>query len=89
MTKNDTPYIPVGDILLIRVDQPKTETASGIIIKEEWKTLPPVGEVLSVGNQVTNAHIGDRVVFERYSSVVLNDDLRLCRDANILAIERA
>ena len=89
MSTNDTPYIPVGDILLIRVDPPKSETASGIIIKEDWKTLPPVGEVLSVGNLVKNAHPGDRVVFERYSSVTLDEDLRLCRDANILALERA
>jgi co-chaperonin GroES (HSP10) len=90
MTTNDTPYyIPVGDILLIRVDEPTRETASGIIIKEDWKTLPPTGTVISIGSRVTNATVGDQVVFERYSSVVLDDDLRLCKDSNILAIRRA
>lgn len=89
MTTNDTPYKPVNDIVLIRVEPPKTETASGIIIKEEWKTLPPTGVVLAGGKQVDPHYIGATVVFERYSSVVLDEDLRLCKATNILAIKDA
>lgn len=81
----DKQYVPVGDILLIKVDKPATETASGILIKEDWKTLPPTGVVLEEGELVKGHYRGKTVVFERYSSVMLSDDLRLCRESNILA----
>lgn len=87
MNKGHIQYRPLGDIVVIKVDEPKKETASGIIIKEDWKTLPPTGKVVAVGDTVDRPiAIGDNVVFERYSSIILEDDLRLCKAANILAI---
>lgn len=88
----DTTYQPIGDLVLIRVDEPERETKSGILIKEDWKTLPPVGTVIAAGEDalvrfpmfVTGT---TKVVFERYSSIILEDDLRLCRLSNILAFK--
>lgn len=76
---------PTKDIILIKVDAPKEQTASGIFIKEDWKSLPPFGEVLAVGPDVTGVEVGDRVLFERYGSLVLNKEERLCKESHILA----
>lgn len=85
----DNTYTPLRDILLIRVDQPRTQTDSGILIKEDWKTLPPSGIVVDAGPEVPVDYIGRGVVFERYSAIVLDEDLRLCKLANVLAFKDA
>jgi chaperonin GroES len=76
---------PTRDIVLIKADQAKEKTASGIFIVEEWKTLPQTGEVLAVGTDVKAVKVGDRVLFERYASVILENDERLCKESHILA----
>lgn len=85
--KTEDMYKPLGDIVVVQVDTPKTETASGIVIKEDWRTLPPTGVVLAVGPEVTRVHLGERVVFERYSAVTLEEGLRLCKQSHILAVK--
>jgi chaperonin GroES len=77
---------PTRDIVLIRVEKPKEKTESGLYIKEDWKTLPPVGVVLAVGPLVTDVKRGDKVLFERYASVILENDERLCQESHILAV---
>lgn len=89
--KSEDKYTPLGDIVIIRADQPRSETASGIVIKEDWKALPPKGEIIAMGGKCKELEfqIGDRVVFERYSAITLEDDLRLCKASQVLAIENA
>lgn len=77
---------PKRDLVLIRADKPEERTASGLYIVEEWKTLPQTGEVLAIGPLVKNVQVGERVLFERYASVILENDERLCQEANILAV---
>lgn len=73
------------DIVLIRADKQPEQTKSGFYIQEEWKTLPPTGEILAIGPDVTDLSVGDRVVFERYGSIILPDNERLCKQTHILA----
>ena len=54
-------------------------------MQEQWKTLPPFGTVLAIGPDVTKVKVGDRVVFERYSAVMLKGQERLCKESHILA----
>lgn len=77
---------PTRDIVLIKVDPPKERTASGIYLKEEWKTLPPTGTVMAVGPKVKTVKRGHRVIFERYAALILANDERLCKEDHILAI---
>lgn len=77
---------PVGYLILIKADKQKTQTDSGIFIQEDWKSLPPTGTVLAIGDLVSSVKPGDRVMFERYGSVVVDDDDRLCREEHILAV---
>lgn len=77
---------PVRDLVLIQADSAKTQTESGILVQEEWKTLPLTGEILEVGPQVTQVKKGDKVTFNRYSSIILEKDQRLCKESQISGI---
>lgn len=76
---------PTRDLVLIKADKPKEQTSSGLFIQEEWKSLPPTGEVVAVGPEVQDFKVGDRVLFARYATVILEDDLRLCPERHIHA----
>lgn len=77
---------PVRDLVLIQADSAKTQTESGILLQEDWKTLPLIGEILEVGPQVTQVKKGDKVTFNRYSSIILEKDQRLCKESQISGI---
>lgn len=77
---------PMRDIIRIKADKAQDKTASGLYIKEDWKTVPPTGEVLAVGPECKVVQVGDRVVFERYGAIKLDDDERLCKESHILGI---
>jgi co-chaperonin GroES (HSP10) len=78
---------PTRDVILIKADKPKGESESGILLAEEWKSLPLTGEVLAVGPDVTDAKVGDRVGFNRYASVVLEGDNRLINQKQLLWLQ--
>lgn len=77
---------PTRDIVLVKVEKAPEKTASGFYIKEDWKTLPPVGEVLAVGPEVTTVKKGDKILFERFAAIILENDERLCKESHILGI---
>lgn len=77
---------PLNDLVLIKADKQEERTASGLYIKEDWKTLPPKGTVEAVGDKVTQVKAGDRVVFERYGAVTYDKDLKLCKENQIMAV---
>lgn len=76
---------PTKDIILIKPDKPKDRTDSGLYIKEDWKTLPPIGEVLAIGPDVSTVKVGDKVVYERYGAVKFDRDTSLCKESHIIA----
>lgn len=77
----------LGKKVLIKADKPKTQTDSGFHIYEQWKSLPQTGEVLAVGPEVEEVKVGDRVLFERYASITLENDERICLESQIFAVE--
>lgn len=76
---------PLRDLVLIKADEAQKKTKSGILLKEDWKSLPPTGEVIAVGPWVDEFRAGDRVLFSRYGAVLLEDGLRLCQEGLIHA----
>lgn len=76
--------IPKRDLVLIKADK-AVEKKGTFFIKEDWKSLPLQGKVLAIGPQVTNVNVGDRVLFGRYASVILENDERLCKASHIFA----
>lgn len=77
---------PLYDLVLIEADKPRERTVSGLLVVEEWKTLPPTGTVVDVGPDVTLVKKGDRVVFERYGSVIYDKEKRLCKESQIMGV---
>ena len=82
---NDMNLSPERDLLLVKVDPTPEQTKSGFYIKEEWKSKPQYATVVAIGPKVTDIAVGDRVLFERYASTILDDDYRICQQSHILA----
>lgn len=55
--------------VLIDADVPEQTTKGGLIIAEQWKTLPPTGTVVAVGPDVDGISAGERVVFSRFGAL--------------------
>lgn len=79
---------PLRDLVLIKVDEVKSKTETGLFIQEDWKSLPLTGEVVAIGPQVALVKKGDKVSFERFSSVIFPDNQRLCKEGHIFACLR-
>lgn len=77
---------PLRDMILLEADKPKNQTESGILIAEDWKSLPPTGDVISVGPDVTGINPGDKVLFNRYGSIIIEGEQRLCQQSHILGV---
>ena len=68
-------FQPLGKRVLVkRVEETKT-TASGIIIQDNAKEKPLIGEVVAVSKEVSDIASGDKIVFAKYggTEVKLND----------------
>lgn len=77
---------PLTDRVLVEVEEAKKATASGILLQEDWKTLPPHGTILAVGPDVTQVKVGDKVIFERYAAVIMGErNQRMCQEKHIMA----
>jgi len=76
---------PLRDLVLIKPDETVKQTASGILLNEEWKSHPMTGEVVAIGDTVTRVKVGDRIVFERYATRTV-DEYRLCKEGCIFAL---
>lgn len=77
---------PNNNVILIKTDGVKTEE-DGILISEQWQDLQPTGTVVAIGDDVACCKVGDKVFFERYTSIEtpFGEDVRACRDDAILA----
>ncbi len=97
---NSGPTIrPLHDKILVRRDEAKSKTDSGIIIPESGKERPKTGVIEAVGsgalNTETGARIpltvkkGDRVIFSSYSGTEVKLDgveLLIMSEDDILAV---
>jgi co-chaperonin GroES (HSP10) len=76
---------PLQDFVLIQVDDtPKKNGALEVV--EEWKSLPPTGTVLAIGPDVKAVKVGDKVQFERYSSIILENSQRMAKQSSIYGV---
>ncbi|MEA3383574.1 MAG: co-chaperone GroES [Campylobacterota bacterium] len=61
-------FQPIGDRVLIKVQEPETKTASGIIIPDNAsKEKPTQAEVMAIGSEVKHVEVGNKVVFSQYA----------------------
>jgi len=61
-------FKPLGDRVLLKVQEVETKTASGIIIPDNAsKEKPTQAEVIAIGNDVEYVVVGDQVIFSQYA----------------------
>ena len=61
-------FQPIGDRVLLKVEELETKTASGIYIPENaTQDKPTTAEVVAIGSEVIDVVIGDKVVYSKYA----------------------
>ena len=61
-------FQPLGDRVLVKVQEVVTKTASGIIIPENAsQEKPTTAEVVAIGSEVKDIVIGDQVMYAQYA----------------------
>lgn len=93
----DTPLHPLGDRIVVKVDEEADTTASGIILAESAKEQPQRGTVLAVGPGRWDAgvliepdvNVGCKVLFSKYGGTEVKVDgseYLILREADLLAV---
>ncbi len=61
-------FTPLGDRVLVKVQEPETTTASGIIIPDNaTKEKPTQAEVIAIGPDVKHVAIDDTVIYTKFA----------------------
>jgi chaperonin GroES len=79
---------PLGDRLVMRQEEAKTQTASGLYLPESSKEKPKVAKVEAVGPDVKGVKAGDRVLYKEYSTTDVkleNVEYLLIKEEDVLA----
>ncbi|MEY2979069.1 MAG: co-chaperone GroES [Prochlorotrichaceae cyanobacterium] len=89
---------PLADRVFVRVAEAEEKTAGGIILPDNAKEKPQVGEIVQVGPGKRNddgsrsemeVKIGDKVLYSKYAGTdikVGGDDYVLLAEKDILAV---
>jgi len=61
-------FKPLGDRVLLKVQEAETKTASGIIIPDTAeKEKPTIADVVAIGSDVEHVKVGDKVIYTKYA----------------------
>lgn len=81
---------PLGERILIQEVKQEEVTKSGIVLPgTASKEKPIIGEVLAVGNEVSQVKVGEKVIYEKYTGTEVKDgdvEYLLIDMKNVLAI---
>ena len=89
---------PIGDRILIKLDNPMGKTPGGIVLPDQAKEKPHMGTVAALGTGLLrlndgaiipfNVEVGDKVLFNKYGVEPLPGDAQfaLIREMDVLGI---
>lgn len=81
---------PLGKRVLIQEVKQEEVTKSGIVLPgTASKEKPITGEVLAIGNEVSEVKVGEKVIYEKYTGTEVKDgdiEYLLIDMKNILAV---
>ncbi len=81
---------PLGDRVLIKVEEAETKTASGLYIPDTAQEKTQTGNVIAVGeDEMIVVKIGDKVMYDKYAGTTVSidgTDHLLVSSADILAV---
>ncbi|BFU77594.1 co-chaperone GroES [Arcobacter sp. 15-2] len=61
-------FQPLGDRVLLKVQEVETKTASGIIIPDNAsQEKPTVAEVVAIGSEVKEVAVGDTIIYTKFA----------------------
>ncbi|NDJ26944.1 co-chaperone GroES [Campylobacter sp. MIT 12-8780] len=59
-------FQPLGKRVLVKRVEETNTTASGIIIPDNAKEKPLMGEIIAVSQELSDVKVGDKVLFAKY-----------------------
>lgn len=68
---------PLGDRIVIKIEEPEEKKVGGIIIPDTVKEKPQVGSVVAIGTDdevKENLKVGDKVVYAKYGGTEIELD---------------
>jgi chaperonin GroES len=89
---------PLGDRILVKVQEAEDKTTGGIFLPDSAQEKPQVGEVVQVGSgkrndngtiQAIDVQVGDKVLYSKYAGNELKlnaEEFILLREQDILAV---
>ena len=81
---------PLGDRVLIKVEEAETKTASGLYIPDTAQEKTQTGSVVAIGeDEMIAVKVGDKVMYDKYAgtSVKIDDEEHLLvSNSDILAV---
>ena len=82
---------PIGDRVLLQVEEGETKTAGGLFIPQTAQEKTQIGKVIAVGDDKDAIKVkkGDRVMFDKYAGTTVKidgDDHLLVKMQDIIAI---
>ena len=84
---------PLGDRVFVKISEAEEKTAGGIILPDNAKEKPQIGEVVGVGpgkrnddgtRQPLEVEVGSKVLYSKYAGT----DIKLGTDEYVLLTER-
>lgn len=83
-----TPLQPLADYIVAQNEEAENKTASGLYLPDQATEKPKTAKVLSVGKDVKNIKVNDRIVYKSYSTTevkINNQEYVLVKEEDVLA----
>lgn len=65
---------PLGERVLVKIEQLQEKTASGIIIPQTAQEKTQIGLVASVGSDVKSIKVGEKIMHDKYAGTSVKMD---------------
>lgn len=65
---------PLGERVLVKMEQLQEKTASGIIIPQTAQEKTQIGVVEAIGDEVKNIKVGDKIMHDKYAGTSVKKD---------------
>ena len=80
-------YRPLGNRVMILIDSKEEVSKGGIIIPTEMRESKSVGMVKAIGAKVEEVAVGDKVLFDKYGGLRLEDStVNIITEEDIIAV---
>lgn len=83
------PIQPMDDYVVVKAEEAKTTTSSGLYIPDSAQEKPKTAKVVAVGSDVKNIKVGDNVIYqneyEATKVTIAKDEYAIVYKKNIIA----